>query len=56
MNLIAVKYLSEHLLELVESGKTKHLNENILYSIIDQYFEKENISEKEEEIKNYFQR
>ncbi|KAK8897607.1 hypothetical protein M9Y10_015568 [Tritrichomonas musculus] len=37
LNSIAVRYLSEHFLELLESGSTKHLNDDIMYSIIDSY-------------------
>ncbi|KAK8835951.1 hypothetical protein M9Y10_040334 [Tritrichomonas musculus] len=50
-NFIAINYLSEHFLELLESGETKNLNEQILYSLIDEYTEK---NFKKEEVSKIF--
>lgn len=54
MNYIAIKYLSEHFLELIESGETKNLNENIIYSIIDEYFLNVAKEQQEREIEKIF--
>ena len=48
MNSIAVKYLSDHFLELFESGETKNLNEDVIFSINDVY----NMSENQKETEN----
>lgn len=55
MNSIAVKYLSEHFLELFESGETKHLNEDVIFSVIDLYNESENANQKKTENKQIFE-
>lgn len=41
----ALDYLSDHLLEHLESGHANHLSEEIFYSILDSYSEKVKISE-----------
>ena len=40
LNEAAVKYLNEHFLELIKSGETKNLGEEVLSSIIDRLSEK----------------
>lgn len=41
----ALDYLRDHLLELLESGRAKHLSEEIFYSILASYSEKVKKSE-----------
>ena len=54
MNSIAVNYLSDHFLELLESDETKHLSKEVIFSIIDKYNEseeqKQNETQKKKEI------
>ena len=54
MNDSAIEYLGKHFLKLLENGETKLLNDQILYSIIDQYFEKEYNIHNNNEVKQIF--
>ena len=51
MNSIAVKYLSEHFLELLESDETKNLSKEVIISIIDKYNESEDEKQSQTEKK-----
>ena len=60
---IAIKYMSDHFLELTESDKMKNLSQDIIFTIIDNYSEKDNqqsnedtekMEEKEDEIQKIF--
>ena len=56
MENIAIKYLSEHFLDLIESDKMNNLNEDIIFAIIDEYASKENekIKKDDDEFKKIF--